>query len=386
MISVQIIDYSSSKLSESEGKINHDALNCADDYNDEPLLSGTVPDWASSRWTNYDVNIDHPGQLKILEHVLRGSLGQHAGELAMESISASGQRARMQFFDGVFFLLSKIPSLPEQFSSKDPATIFRLHDELLNPTAERELDEIIEFELIVFIVEPATGSQTTIQVGKEGDVWNDLRGSLRSNDGGHHDVRNRSTGLLLWNLLNEALRECDHIDESFEAIIEPMLSYFETGDEHVAADDHRMATALKSEMQAFSQQVMPLRDVFTTMATSSFFQKDVMYMEDLRDKSFRIIHNISDHSDNCQRLQVSEESAREFLGLEMALTTATQDLCCGVANPQLRFLAGGASIVRRSARREGPVLHLRYPRRLLAPQLRGGILRHELRGRVPAGP
>ena len=57
---------------------------------------------------------------------------------------------------------------------------------------------------------------STIQVGKEGDVWDGLRASLKEDRGGHHDVRNRSAGILLWNLLNEALRECDHIDESFE--------------------------------------------------------------------------------------------------------------------------------------------------------------------------
>ena len=65
----------------------------------------------------------------------------------------------------------------------------------------------------------------------------------------------RSAGILLWNLLNEALRECDHIDESFEAIIAPMLSHFETGEKIVSKDDHRMATALKSEMSAISRQV-----------------------------------------------------------------------------------------------------------------------------------
>ena len=161
---------------------------------------------------------------------------------------------------------------------------------------------------------------------------------------------------MLWNLLNEALRECDHIDESFEvstsvdckhiriglcntyscqpslptlqlatlthslsrsstppqAIIAPMLNHFETGEKIVSKDDHRMATALKSEMSAISRQVHPLRDVFVAMADHDFpvhvcsgddIPEEVMYFEDLRDKSLRIIDNIGDHADHCTRLQ-----------------------------------------------------------------------------------
>lgn len=93
-----------------------------------------------------------------------------------------------------------------------------------------------------------------------------------------------------------------------------------------------MAASLKSEMHAFSRQVSPLKDVLAAMATMStdnntnhpqllvavsgeympgLFsllsnptpQDEVMYFEDLRDKSLRIIDNISDHAENCQRLQ-----------------------------------------------------------------------------------
>jgi hypothetical protein len=74
--------------------------------------------------------------------VLAHQLGTHAGELALESIAASGQRARMQFFptsDGGsdrLFLLSKIPSMPEEFSARDQGTVAKLHNELLHPSEE----------------------------------------------------------------------------------------------------------------------------------------------------------------------------------------------------------------------------------------------------------
>ena len=73
-----------------------------------------------------------------------------------------------------------------------------------------------------------------------------------------------------------------------------------------------MATALKSEMSAISRQVHPLRDVFVAMADHEFpvhvcsgddVPEEVIYFEDLRDKSLRIIDNIGDHADHCTRLQ-----------------------------------------------------------------------------------
>mmetsp|Transcript_15988 Transcript_15988/g.29928 ORF Transcript_15988/g.29928 Transcript_15988/m.29928 type:complete len:520 (-) Transcript_15988:42-1601(-) len=301
-----IIDYGEQFYNVQKGDIDHD--NFVDKV--LPSLSGK-PD-GCVRWTNLDIDLDHPGQVHVLNRYLSAALGPHAAALALESISASGQRARMQFFNGVFFLLSKIPSMPDEFSESDPETIFKLHDQLLNPTLDREEEGIIEFELIVFIVDPKSQEVSTIQVGKEGDVWDGLRASLKEDRGGHHDVRNRSAGILLWNLLNEALRECDHIDESFEAIIAPMLNHFETGEKIVSKDDHRMATALKSEMSAISRQVHPLRDVFVAMADHDFpvhvcsgddVPEEVMYFEDLRDKSLRIIDNIGDHADHCTRLQ-----------------------------------------------------------------------------------
>ncbi|GMI18729.1 hypothetical protein TrLO_g4596 [Triparma laevis f. longispina] len=314
-----VIDYgrdgsNNSHYNEQKGDVEHERFGNYDANIPTLLQEQKAKPEGCVRWTNLDIDLDHPGQIHVLNCYLSSALGPHAAALALESISASGQRARMQFFNGVFFLLSKIPSMPDEFAERDAATIFRLHDELLHPSKDlgKEEEGFIEFELIIFIVDPKSQEVSTIQVGKEGDVWDDLRSSLKEDKGGHHDVRNRSAGILLWNLLNEALRECDHIDESFEAIIAPMLNHFETGEKIVSKDDHRMATALKSEMSAISRQVHPLRDVFVAMADHDFpvhvctgqdVPEEVMYFEDLRDKSLRIIDNISDHADHCTRLQ-----------------------------------------------------------------------------------
>ena len=123
---------------------------------------------------------------------------------------AEGQKARMQFYTpDVCFFLSKIPSLPPSLEAHDEESIFKLHEELLNPDENAaHLEGIIEFELIVFLVDFKKQELTTIQMGKQGDdVWVNVRESLEANAGGHHDVRNRTMNLLLWNLLNEALRE-----------------------------------------------------------------------------------------------------------------------------------------------------------------------------------
>ena len=205
-----VIDYGpKGAYFERKWEIDHDS------YDHNKVVNLKEKQEGSVRWMNLDIDLNHPGQIKVLNSYLSSTLSPHGAALALESISASGQRARMQFFDGVFFLLSKIPSMPDKFAERDAATIFKLHDELLHPTQEKGDNEegIIEFELIVFIVNPKTQEVSTIQVGKEGDVWDDLRKSLKEDQAGHHDVRNRSAGILLWNLLNEALRECDHIDE-----------------------------------------------------------------------------------------------------------------------------------------------------------------------------
>ena len=95
------------------------------------------------------------------------------------------------------------------------------------------------------------------------------------------------------NATNTICNSIFFVRRSFEAIIDPMLDHFETGEKIVGRDDHRMATALKSEMSAFSRQVLPLRDVFVSMADHEFpvhvctgtdVPEEVMYFEDLRDK------------------------------------------------------------------------------------------------------
>ena len=303
-VSISVMDYNPEKFNQSKGK-------CSDSGSegDGSLLRSEKPDWAAVRWMNLDVSLDHPGHIGVLTHVLEKSIGASSAALALESIVASGQRARMQFFDGVYFLLSKIPSLPEEFAGGG-AGIHRLHADLRDGDPS---EGIIEFELIVFLVDPVANTVTTIQVGKEGDVWDALRDSIKADAGGHHDVRNQTTGLLVWNLLNEALRECDHIDESFGAIISPMLSYFEMGVKNVTSEDRRIATALKSEMQAFARQVLPLRDIFELMSRPSFAKdhgspvdlipdRERKYFIDLRDKSIRIMDNIQDNTDDTARL------------------------------------------------------------------------------------
>ena len=181
--------------------------------------------------------------------------------------------------------------------------MLRIRDQLRDGDVN---EGIIDFELIVFIVNPLTRTLTTVQVGKDGDVWDALRDSIRGNSGGHHNARKKTVGMLLWNLLNEALRECDHIDESFGAIIEPMLAFFEQGARNVDKDDRRIAAGLKNEMQAFSRQVVPLQAIFKSMAAADFppllLPAELMYYVDLHDKSNRIIDNIRDNADDTARL------------------------------------------------------------------------------------
>ena len=110
-VSVSIIDYSPHDLKTTGGAV--DPKTFVSGSTVDPLLNGLRPDWAVVRWTNLDCNLAHPGHVLIVKHVLEAQLPDaHAAGLALESITASGQRARFQFFGGVFFLLAKIPQVP----------------------------------------------------------------------------------------------------------------------------------------------------------------------------------------------------------------------------------------------------------------------------------
>jgi hypothetical protein len=113
------------------------------------------PEWAAVRWVNMDVDAEQPSHHRVLKHVLVDALGQHAAELALDSMLATGQRAKAHLFGEVLFIVSKIPSLPEQFNNTRA-----LRDEL----DDGELEGVIEFELIVFLVNVQKGTLSTIQV------------------------------------------------------------------------------------------------------------------------------------------------------------------------------------------------------------------------------
>ena len=98
---VDHIDYSPSDYNRSTNTV----FSAADS-----LVNTQRPVWASVRWTNLDVELHSKRHVSILKHVLKKQLDGNtsAAGLALESIIAEGQRARMQFFDGVLFLLSKV--------------------------------------------------------------------------------------------------------------------------------------------------------------------------------------------------------------------------------------------------------------------------------------
>jgi len=102
-VKVDHIDYSPTKYARSTGSIFKST---------DPLVNSHRPQWAAVRWTNLDCKLVNPGHVSILQHVLEVALdgNKSAAGLAMESITATGQTARMQFFDGVLFLLSKVSS------------------------------------------------------------------------------------------------------------------------------------------------------------------------------------------------------------------------------------------------------------------------------------
>jgi hypothetical protein len=151
-VAVEVIDYSSARLETRKGMVDADDIH-ADAY------VGSVgmqrPEWAAVRWVNMDVDAEQPSHHRVLKHVLVDALGQHAAELALDSMLATGQRAKAHLFGEVLFIVSKIPSLPEQFNNTRA-----LRDEL----DDGELEGVIEFELIVFLVNVQKGTLSTIQV------------------------------------------------------------------------------------------------------------------------------------------------------------------------------------------------------------------------------
>jgi hypothetical protein len=129
-------------------------------------------------------------------------------------------------------------------------------------------------------------------------------------------VRRRGLHILFWNLLNDALRSCEDIDSSFGFIIDTLLSNFEDTNFQPQDFERDVARSLQNDMQKFRRQVLPLRDVFETMAAPTFSEEIIpvaerVYFEDLRDQSLRIIDNIQEHFDNSSRLQMEFDTLED---------------------------------------------------------------------------
>jgi Mg2+ and Co2+ transporter CorA len=313
-LSVTILDYSATNLEEHVGAVGTLAFLGADVAAAEKaagILCSDRPSWANVRWM--DLEGDWKGNESALRYLLRKILGPWGADLAYDSITMPRQRVKTHVFrkegrdgGGVLFVFAKIPSLPAKLSGEINIEALAKH---LSSIAHCTDESAVEYERIVFLFDLDQKTATTIQAGKEGDCWGPLRASIRSNSGGHHDVRRRGLHILFWNLLNDALRSCEDIDSSFGFIIDTLLSQFESPTFQPSNLERDIARSLQNDMQKFRRQVLPLRDVFETMAAPTFSEEIIpmterVYFEDLRDQSLRIIDNIQEHFDNSSRLQM----------------------------------------------------------------------------------
>jgi Mg2+ and Co2+ transporter CorA len=323
-LAVTILDYSATNIQENAGSVGGALPFLSTDGDQERkdeaagLLSLDRPSWASVRWM--DLEGDWVSNRAALRYLLRKILGPWGADLAYATITMPRQRVKTHIFrqegkngGGVLFVFAKIPSLPDKLSGPNNGHALATH---LYSIARKPDESAVEYERIVFLFDLERNTVTTIQQGKEGDCWGALRDSIRSNKGGHHDVRRRGLHILFWNLLNDALRSCEDIDSSFGFIIDTLLSNFEDTNFQPQDFERDVARSLQNDMQKFRRQVLPLRDVFETMAAPTFSEEIIpvaerVYFEDLRDQSLRIIDNIQEHFDNSSRLQMEFDTLED---------------------------------------------------------------------------
>lgn len=178
---VCIIDFNSESIQKSSSGPNVDKINAI--LKDRPL-SGTSVRWIDIE--GHNVHIDGSGAtFSPLNFIF-----EEFKERAVLARAVKMDPLRVQFLKitpDVFLITLKLMTFNEE---KFPHKM------------SHEVPILFEFESVAVLVNLSTQTITTLQEGKEGDIWEEVRTQLESQDG---LLRNNGTMMLLWALVDASL-------------------------------------------------------------------------------------------------------------------------------------------------------------------------------------
>jgi magnesium transporter len=226
---------------------------------DKPEDSYPVKDQPTTTW----INIDGLHQVDIIE-----KLGAHFGihPLVQEDIVHTGQRPKIEDFDGYLFIVSKM----------------LFYDEKEGEISGEQLSLILGTNYLISFQE------------KAGDVFDPVRGRLRNSKG---RVRKKGADYLAYALLDAIVDHyfviLEKLEEKIESLEDELLS-------NPIPETLQKIHRLKTDLTFLRKSVWPLREVISTLergGSSLIADSTGIYLRDVYDHTIQVIDTIETFRD-----------------------------------------------------------------------------------------
>jgi len=245
-VRITVMDYDSSHLHERELQSIEEAF---------PFRDTSTVTW---------INIDGIHQKNIIE-----SIGRHFGihPLVMEDLMSTGQRPKIESYDGYVFVVTRMLSYSER---------------IINNVQEPEIED----EQLSLIV----GRSFVISFQeREGDVFGPIRERIRSNGG---RVRKMGTDYLAYIFL-------DIIVDNYFLIAEKLSDRLELLEEELVAnpkpDIMQHTNSLRRKIILLRKSIWPLREELNFLERSDisiFSDTTLIYLRDVHDHVIQLIDTV----------------------------------------------------------------------------------------------
>jgi len=239
-VKIRLVDYDETSLRESELSSIEESF----PFKDSPTVT----------W----INIDGLHRVDLIE-----KLGEHFGlhPLVLEDIAHTGQRPKMEDYEGTLFILMKM---------------FRYND---------DRDEIGDEQISILL-----GPNWVISLQERpGDVFDPLRERIRYDKG---RIRKMGADYLAYSII-------DAIVDNYFIILEKLGDRVEALDEKLVVnpspDALKEIHALKRELLFLRKSVWPLREVISALqrGESSLFEaRTLIYLRDVYDHTIQVIDTV----------------------------------------------------------------------------------------------
>ncbi len=239
-VKIRLVDYTETELREDEAASIEECF---------PFKETPTVTW---------INIDGLHRVEIIE-----ALGEHFGlhPLVLEDIVHTGQRPKMEDYEGTLFILMKM---------------LRYDDER-NEIDDEQVSILLGANWVISLQE------------RPGDVFDPLRERIRHGKG---KIRSMGPDYLAYSLI-------DAIVDNYFIILEKLADRVETLDEKLVADpspdELREIHSLKRELLFLRKSVWPLREVISALqrGDSSLFEaRTLIYLRDVYDHTIQVIDTV----------------------------------------------------------------------------------------------